>query len=110
VNTSAQGQEVLVPSGFQNFTIPGEPPSPPVPLRDDPSLTYTVERSILKQQRQLRLIGQVDPVNAVYFNGQSIDVDRTGRFVVSLKPVSFPKLNLVVETPLGKQQSYDLQF
>jgi hypothetical protein len=110
VNTSAQGQEVLVPHGFQNFTVPGEPPSPPVPLRDDPSLTYTVERSIVKQQRQLRLIGQVDPVNAVYFNGQSIDVDRTGRFVVNLPPVSFPKLNLVVETPLGKLRSYDLSL
>jgi hypothetical protein len=108
VNTNAQGQDVLVPAGFQNFTIPGEPPSTPVALRDDPQLNYQLEKRIVGGQRRLRLIGQVDAVNMVYVDGRTVDVDREGKFSVDIKLVSFPKLNLLVQTPLGREQSYDL--
>jgi hypothetical protein len=110
VNTNAQGVDVSVNQGFQNFTIPGEPPSEPVPLRDDTTLQFNVERRIEGQLRRLKLVGQVDPVNSVFVNGQPQNTDRQGRFVVEVKPVSFPKLQVLVATPLGQEKLYDLAF
>jgi hypothetical protein len=110
VNTTAQGVSVDVDAGFQNFTIPGEPPSTPVPLRDDPGLNYKLERAIKRQKRYLTFIGQVDPVNTVTIEGQVIDTDRQGEFRLPIPVVSHPKLEVTVETPLGKQQRYDLSL
>ncbi|MFM2429053.1 MAG: hypothetical protein RLZZ511_266 [Cyanobacteriota bacterium] len=110
VNTAAQGVGVDVDAGFQNFTIPGEPPSTPVPLRDDPGLNYRLDRTITRQQRRLTFIGQVDPVNIVTINGQVINTDRQGEFQLPIALVSRPKLQVTVETPLGKQQQYDLKL
>jgi hypothetical protein len=110
VNTNAQNVDVAVPAGFQNFTIPGEPPSQPVPLQSDPSLQYQFERQIIGQQRYLTLVGQVDPVNQVFVNGQPQDTDRAGRFRVNVKLVSFPKVTILVSTPLGEEKLYDIAF
>jgi FecR protein len=110
VNTNAQSVDVSVPQGFQNFTIPGEPPSAPVPLRDDASLQYRFERRIESNQRRLRLVGQVDPVNSVLINGKPQDTDREGRFRVDIPLVSFPRVQILVSTPLGQEKIYDLAF
>jgi FecR protein len=110
VNTNAQNVDVMVNQGFQNFTIPGEPPSEPVPLRDDPSLQYQFERRIEGGQRRLRLVGQVDPVNRVFVNGQPQDTDREGRFGIEVRLVSFPRVQVQVATPLGQEKLYDLAF
>jgi hypothetical protein len=110
INTNAQGVDVGVNQGFQNFTIPGEPPSEPVPLRDDPSLQFSLERRIEGQIRQLQFVGQVDPVNSVSVNGQPQNTDRQGRFSVNLRAVSFPKIQVMVTTPLGQEKLYDLAF
>jgi hypothetical protein len=109
VATQAQGKTVAVPGGFQNLTMPGEPPSPPEPLRDDTALQTTFEQQIQRGVRQVRLIGQVDPVNTVTLNGVPQTTDRTGRFSTDLKPVSTRlRFTIVVTTPLGKEQTYDL--
>ena len=108
VITSAQGSEIQVPAGFQNLTIPGEPPSNPVPLRDDPSLKYQFERIIDNNIRRIRLVGQVDPVNLVVVDGKPLTLDRTGRFQVEFLAPSVLRVNVVVTTPLGKTQTYEL--
>jgi hypothetical protein len=110
VNTNAQNVDVAVPAGFQNFTIPGEPPSQPVPLKSDTSLQYQFERQLIGQQRHLTLVGQVDPVNQVWVNGQPQSTDREGRFRIKVKLVSFPKVKILVSTPLGEEKLYDLAF
>jgi FecR protein len=109
VVSSAQGREVVVNQGFQVFTIPGEPPSPPQPLRDDPSLEYRFEKTIEQGIRRARLVGKVDPVNTVIVAGVPQSTDREGRFRTDVKLVpSFFKLQVIVNTPLGKQKVYDL--
>jgi hypothetical protein len=111
VATTAQGRSVQVNGGFQNFTIPGEPPSEPVPLRDDPSLiSATFVPRLEDGRRRLRLEGRVDTVNAVFIDNVEVSTDREGRFSVEVNPVSFPRLQVTVVTPLGKQQSYVLAF
>jgi hypothetical protein len=113
VNSIAQGKEVPVARGFQNFTVPGQAPSTPVPLKDDTGLKYEFEKVVERGVRLVRLVGQTDPVNSVIVDGIPRDTDRSGRFTADLQPVgSTPALSfqVTVTTPLGKQQVYDLVF
>lgn len=108
VETSAQGSVVPVPAGFQNLTIPGEPPSPAVPLKDDPALQHRFEKVIERSIRRVRLVGQVDPVNLVIVNGQPQSTDRNGQFSAVFFAPSFLRVNVVVTTPLGRSETYEL--
>ncbi len=109
VVTSAQGAQVPVPAGFQNFTIPGEPPSPAVPLRDDTTLTAEFAKLLDRGIRKVQILGRVDPVNAVTVNGVPQTTDRNGRFRSDVfLATSFLRVNVVVTTPLGKTQTYEL--
>jgi hypothetical protein len=108
VATIAQGQTVLVPAGFQNLTITGEPPSQPVPLRDSTELHYRMERQIQSGIRRVFLLGQVDPVNTVLIGSNPQEIDRNGRFQISLPAVSQQTLAVTVITPLGKRQVHQL--
>lgn len=109
VDTLAQGQTVSVPAGFQNLTIPGEPPSPAVPLRDDPSLEYRVVRVIENGIRRVQIIGKVDPVNTVLLDDTLQEIDRDGEFNFLLparSTVRFPTITVI--TPLGTRQVHEL--
>jgi hypothetical protein len=110
VATSAQGASVDVPAGFQNLTIPGEKPSDPVPLRDDPGLNYEFEKFIERNIRKIRLNGQTDPVNLVTVDGKPVETDRQGRFSVLFFAPNGLRVTVVVTTPLGKTQTYELAF
>jgi hypothetical protein len=110
VATSAQGRAVLVRGGFQNLTLPGEPPSSPVPLRNSTEFQYRVERFTEKGLRKIRLTGQVDTVNSVLIGGTPQVTDRNGRFsVVWLMPNRL-RVPVTVTTPLGKQQIHELEI
>ncbi len=109
VTMDSKGKSLLIPAGFQNLTLPGEAPSSPVPLRNDTTLRYTLAGSTEGGVRRVRLVGQVDPVNNVTLNGVPQVTDRTGRFQSS--PQTTPtrlRLKVVVTTPLGKEQTYDV--
>jgi hypothetical protein len=108
VASSAQNQSVDIDANFQSLTLVGEPPQPPTPLKDDTGLNYQLEKTIRRQRRQLTLVGQIDPVNSLLINGVPTDTDREGRFRRTVPMTSFPKLTLVVTTPLGKEKTYDL--
>ena len=109
VVTSAQGSRVTVPARFQNFTIPGEPPSAAVPLRDDTTLAAEFVKLIDQGIRKVRILGRVDAVNIVTVNGVPQTTDRNGQFRSDLfLAASFLRVNVVVTTPLGKTQAYEL--
>lgn len=108
VVASAQGQAIPVNAGFQNLTIPGEPPSPAVPLRDDPGLQVRVLKEIQHGVRIVRFIGKTDPVNTLLIEGVPQATDREGHFDIQLPVPSKPHYTAVVTTPLGKQQVYEL--
>ncbi|MBE7380661.1 MAG: FecR domain-containing protein [Leptolyngbya sp. SIO1E4] len=108
VATSAQDQTVEVPGGFQNLTVPGQPPSPPTPLQDNPELTYEIVRSIEGGNRRLQLVGQVDPVNLVLVEEEPQTVDTNGRFTLEFLPVLGTRVQITVITPLGQRRDYDL--
>ena len=109
VVSSAKGVEVRVAAGYQSFTILGESPSIPVPLKNDPSLQYRVQREIDSQNiRRIRLMGQTDPVNMLTIDGVAQSTDRTGQFSALFYASSYPRVKVVVTTPLGKTETYAL--
>jgi FecR protein len=110
VVTSAQGQEVEVPAGFQNVTLPGEPPTQPTPFTNEPRLDYQIERVIRRGVRRVLLTGQVDPTSAVLIQGNPQAIDRDGQFSLLLPAPSRLRLAVTVITPLGQEQTYELQL
>ncbi len=104
VVTEAQGQSVVVAAGTQNLMMPGEPPTPAVPLRDDPSLKLGYIYPISGQTVSLQ--GKTDPVNVVFVNGQLQSSDRTGVFTAIAPIPPDQKVRVLIVTPLGKQQEY----
>jgi FecR protein len=105
VATIAQGQTVLVNAGFQNVTVPGEPPSSAVPLREDTRLNIS---QLLADGNQVRIVGTVDPVNLLIIAQQRLNIDPSGRFDITVPLFQNRKVEAVVITPLGKQQLYQL--
>ncbi|MBE9033842.1 FecR family protein [aff. Roholtiella sp. LEGE 12411] len=105
VATSAQGQTVLVKAGFQNLTIPGQPPSPAIPLREDTRLNVS---QLLARGRRVQIVGTVDPVNLLLINQQPQNVNLNGRFDITVPLPSNRKVEATVLTPLGTKQLYQL--
>ncbi|MEA5515213.1 FecR family protein [Nodularia sp. UHCC 0506] len=105
VATTAQGQTVLVKAGFQNITIPGQPPSKPVPLQDNTDLNI---RQLSANGNQIRIIGSVDPVNLLIIAEQEWNTDASGRFDITVPLLPNGRVEAVVVTPLGKKQLYEL--
>ncbi|MEO0988407.1 MAG: FecR domain-containing protein [Cyanobacteria bacterium J06639_14] len=110
VDTTAQDATVNVPEGFQNLTIPGEPPSPAVPLRDDPTLDFEIRRIIEGGNRRLQFVGRVDPVNLVLVEEESQTTDEDGTFTRDFLPIRGTQLQVTVITPLGTRQDYDVEI
>ncbi len=105
VLTSAQGSSVAVKKGFQSLVIPGEPPSPATPLRNDTRLDI---RQLTRQDEQVRIVGQTDPVNLLTIADSPQDTDRRGQFDITIPLPATHQVKAVVVTPLGKQQIYEL--
>jgi len=106
VVASAQGQSVAVEAGFQSLVIPGEPPSPAVPLTNDPGLDL---RQLTAEANQTaRIVGQVDLVNLVQIENQPLVLDRQGQFDVTVPLPADRSIEAVVTTPLGRRQVYEL--
>lgn len=99
-----------VTAGYQNITIPGEPPSQPVPFTNEPRLTYEVKKLIRRGIRRVLLQGQVDPTSSVTIDGEPQETDREGRFSLLLPAPSRLRLAVTVTTPLGREQTYDLDL
>lgn len=106
VVASAQGQSVAVNGGFQSLVIPGEPPSPAVPLTNNPALDL---RQLTAEANQTaRIVGQVDPVNLVQIEDETLVLDRQGNFDVTVPLPASRSIEAVITTPLGRQQVYEL--
>jgi hypothetical protein len=105
VVTSAQGKMVTVNAGYQSFLIPGEPPSDPVPAKDDAELKL---RFLAETNQQVHVIGRVDPVNLLWIEEKRQVVDRNGQFDLKLPLPSDRRIQAVVMTPLGKREQYEL--
>ena len=107
VAASAQGQTVLVQGGYSSLIYPGEPPTPPRPTVE--SVTLTVKTLQHYRSGLIRFIGQVDPINAVFYRNQPIEVGRDGRFGLEVLASQSNYLRLLVRTPLGREKEHIIQ-
>jgi hypothetical protein len=108
VATTAQNQTKMVNGGFQNITVVGEPPSNPVPISNDASLKYVVNRQTSGSGRSILFYGYTNPFNTVKVDGLEQSLDRNGKFSLQLPASSSLKMKVTVETPLGKIQVYEI--
>ena len=109
VVSAAQGESVLVNAGFQNFTIPGEPPSPPVPITEDPNLNLLrLERRHQQGESILMIEGNTFPVNLLVIDDVTQQIDPNGNFELQLPLSGRQSIEVTVTTPLGKIQVYEL--
>ena len=108
VATTAQNQTKMVNGGFQNLTVVGEPPSNPVPISNDASLKYVINRKASGSGRSIVFYGYTDPFNTVKVDGLEQSLDRSGRFFLQLPATSSLKVKITVETSLGKVQVYEI--
>ncbi len=125
VATSAQGKTVAVVANTQSSIFPGEPPTEPEPLRDDPTLF--IERLVTLPGSEpgntmVQVTGYTDTVNLLEINGDPKNLDRAGHFnlVVPLlgelgttpsaepAPSSDLRIQAKVTTPLGTEQRYEI--
>lgn len=108
VATTAQNQTKMVNGGFQNLTVVGQPPSTPVPINNDASLKYVIDRRASGSGRSIVLIGYTNPFNTVKVEGKEQALDRSGKFYLQLPAPSSLKVTVTVETTTGKIQVYEI--
>ncbi|MGB3788349.1 MAG: FecR family protein [Phormidesmis sp.] len=103
---SAQNQTVSVDSNQQSTVRPGEPPTLPEPLRDDPTLFI----AILKPSRggSVQISGSTDPVNLLEISEELRNTDDAGRFDLTIELPPNHRIQVQVTTPLGTKQAYEL--
>lgn len=107
VAASAQSQTVMVVADTQSTIVPGEPPSPPAPLRDDPTLFIEGLREI-PGTRKVQVMGYTDSVNLLDINQGRQILDRDGRFDLEAALTDDRRVDALITTPLGTQQKYRL--
>jgi len=117
VATSGAGQTVALNGGQQSLVVPGEPPDPPMPLTDDPSLDVVrldwgfagqLDGDPEGQQRIVTFQGRTDPFNLLIVNGETQPTERDGRFSLNLPVDDSRVVDATVITPLGRRQVYEL--
>lgn len=112
VASSAQGQTVFVEANQQSVIRPGEPPTPPAPLRDDPALFVEVIRPTGRRDEQglslVEVSGYTDLVNLLSVQGKQQPLDRAGRFEAIVSSSPDGRIPVLITTPLGTEQKYEL--
>ena len=108
VTLEAQSVVVNVDRGLQSTVITKEPPSPPSPLINDPTVTLDMIAS-RDGGRSVQLMGKTDSVNLILIGETIIETDRTGNFNVVIPLPNDRRLPLTSTTPLGRKQSYMIQ-
>ncbi|MBE9070450.1 FecR domain-containing protein [Leptolyngbya cf. ectocarpi LEGE 11479] len=109
VVSEAQGVSVPVNAGFQNYTIPGEPPSDPVPITEEPNLNLLrIERQRRDGQSFIAIAGNTFPVNLLVVDEETQEIDREGNFELELPLPDNRRIQVTIVTPLGTKQVYEL--
>ncbi|MFB2876421.1 FecR domain-containing protein [Floridanema aerugineum] len=110
VSGGKQNQQVTEEVNAGNYAIvrPGNPPTKPASFNGDARVS--LELLPAPETGKVRVSGVVNPINSVFLEGQSLPVSPTGEFEAV---VSFPAqgvLRLLVRTPLGEEQVYELKL
>ncbi len=103
---SAQNQTVLVSGDQQSTVRPGEPPTLPELLRDDPTLFVAILKPVRGGLAQVS--GSTDPVNLLEVSEELRNTDDAGQFDLTVELPQDRRIKVQVTTPLGTKQAYEL--
>lgn len=106
IAATAQAETVLINPEFQSLIVPGEPPTPPEPLRNDTRLN--LRRLVAVDAQTAEIVGQIDPVNFLIIAGVPRIVEDDGRFRFEVPLSAARRIAATVITPLGIRQEYEL--
>lgn len=106
VAAAAQGKTVEIDRGFQSSITPGSAPLPPVQLRDNPSLDIQVFSK--EDNGQVHIVAQTDDINLISIGEKVIEPNAQGIVDFRLSIGGNRSVQLLVTTPLGKQQNYQI--
>lgn len=106
VAAAAQGKTVEIDRGFQSSITPGSAPLPPVPLRNNPSLDIQVFSK--EDNGQVHIVAQTDDINLISIGEKVIEPNTQGIVNFRLSIGGDRSVQLLVTTPLGKQQNYQI--
>ena len=106
VAAAAQGKTVEIDRGFQSSITPGSAPLPPVQLRDNPSLDIQVFSK--EDNGQVHIVAQTDDINLISIGEKVIEPNAQGIVDFRLSIGGDRSVQLLVTTPLGKQQNYQI--
>ena len=107
VAARAQGQTVMVTEETQSSIYPGEAPTPPAPLTDDPTLLVESLAEI-PGTRKARVVGSTDSINLLEVNQRLQTLGRDGKFDLEVSFTANRRIEALVTTPLGTEQLYEL--
>ncbi|MEO1134043.1 MAG: FecR domain-containing protein [Cyanobacteria bacterium J06639_1] len=110
VDAIAQGETILVEKGFYSLVVPGQPPTPPQKLTGSLELEVEVLGTVDPTDSDAggRIVGRVDPVNAVFLDGDPVETTLDGRFDRVFPIRADFKLEVIVRSPLGGEKQYEL--
>lgn len=104
----SQGERVAVNAGFSSIMIPGKPPTRPQPLQGEGETGLRLQTLTEESKGVARIIAQVNPINLVTLADRSLSTDSDGQFSIQVPLPTNRQITVVVTTPLGKQQVYEL--
>lgn len=106
VEVSAQDVSVQVEAGFASVVVPGQPPTPPIPLDQELRLELV---DFHRRNRALHLQGRINAANTLMVNGREVTISRSGWFstVIPLSR-SHRTVTLTVQNPLGDEREYPM--
>ena len=106
VATTAAGRTVTVNGGYSSLVFPGSPPSSPQITKEN--LKYELIDLSPVGRDKIRCVCNVDPLNLVYLNDLPLEINQNGRIDAIVPKAANSDYRLVVRSPLGKQESYDI--
>lgn len=106
VEVSAQSQSVSVEAGLQSLMVPGQPPTTPTTLQENPTLDLVALRRL--DRRTVEIVGQIDAVNLLMIEDEVQNVGRDGSFTLRRSVGRDRQVRATVITPLGKRQDYEI--
>lgn len=108
VALTALEQTVLVEEGNSSLVVPGEPPTPPRSTNTNSQLKLQVLSAT--EEQNVRVVAEVDPLSLVFLNGQAVETDQRGQLETVVPIPDNSVIRLVVRSPLGTQQVYELDL
>ena len=107
VYAEAQGVTVSVDAGFQSLIVPGEPPTPPMPITDNVELDI-IQLDTIDGGNAVQIVGRIDPLSQLVLDGVTQDIDSDGQFEVIVPRLGRDRIPATVSTLSGNEQDYEL--